>query len=362
MSILSPLETGGKAPPGTGDTMTRYRRLLGAALLVGALAGCSADHGRALDAALAQNACVLESTVDASPRPLLSRSVPAVVEVDVAVSEECTLEQQTVIASTVAEAAGEALDGVPAWRTSSEYTQRVGDDVLAVGDVHTAGPALVAALEGWDALRRDVDGSVSVRTSAGDAAIDVELAATSDDTAITALARLLASDTAITRGVPEWTIGRPAGGGRPSSEVVVHDDRPADELVRLAQEVEAAFVGATAVETGPSVLNIEVRGPQGGDGARSLVDSAVWPSVLATMTAMTDRGAGYAIGGVIDAEAADGSGRVVDDFASSSMMCAAPSGGGATTRAAFAHLDAVIRPAHPGESFPHSGLSAPTCR
>ncbi|KQQ03634.1 MULTISPECIES: hypothetical protein [unclassified Rathayibacter] len=344
--------------------MARYRRLLGAALLAGALltgalTGCSADHGRALDAALSVDQCVLESTTDSRPRPFLSRDTPAVFDVGVTASEECTLEQLTATAMTVAEAAVEALDGVPAWLTSSEYTQRVGDDVFAIADVHVDPRAVVAALEGWDALRRDVDGGVAVRTFAGDSAIEVGLAAGSPDTAMGVLERFLAGGTAISRGIPEWTITRPAGGGLPASAVVVHE-RPAEELLRLAREIEGAFTGATSMQLGATVLSFTVKG---GDGAgRPLTDSALWSSVLGTMTAMTDRGSGYGIGGVVDAEAADGSGRVVDDFAAASTDCAAPPGGGATTRAAFDHLATVIRPAHPGMLFPQAGLSAPACR
>jgi hypothetical protein len=252
-----------------------------------------------------------------------------------------------------------SLEGVPDWRASSEYTQRVGDDVFTIAGVHADAAAVVAALEGWDALRRDVDGSVAVRTFEGDSVIDVALAEGGEDAATDVLARLLASGTAIARGVPEWTFRR-AGGGRPPSEVVVLE-RPAAELVALAQEVEAAFTGATWMQLGATVLSFSVRDAAGGAG-RSLTDSALWPSVLSTMTAMTDRRSGYGIGGVIDAEAVDGSGRVTDDFAAASTDCVAPSGGGATTRAAFEHLAAVIRPAHPGRSFPQAGLSAPACR
>ncbi|QHC65733.1 hypothetical protein GSU68_03450 [Rathayibacter sp. VKM Ac-2759] len=345
--------------------MARYRRLLGAALLAGALlagtlTGCSADHGPGLDAALALDDCVLESATDSRPRPLLSRSVPAVFDVEVTASEECTVDQLIATATTVAQAATEALDGVPAGLASSGFTQRIDDDVFAIADVHADPRAVVAALEGWDALRRDVDGTVAVRTFDGDSVIEVGLAG-STDTAIGVLGRFLAAGSAISQGVPEWTIGRPAGGGLPASEVVVHGERPAEELLRLAQEIEAAFTGAASMQLGATVLSFSVLDGAGGAG-RSLTDSAAWPSILGTMTAMTDRGSGYGIGGVVDAEAADGSGRVVDDFAAASTDCVAPPGGGATTRAAFDHLATVIRPAHPGQSFPQAGLSAPACR
>ncbi|SMH44597.1 hypothetical protein SAMN06295885_2400 [Rathayibacter oskolensis] len=343
--------------------MVRYRRLLGTALLVGllpgALSGCSGSDGRALDAALSVDECVLASTTDSRPLPPFSRSSTAVFDVDVTASEECGVEQLTATAIVVAEAAAEALGGVPEWRASSEYTQRVGDDVFAVAGVHADAGAVVAALEGWDALRRDVDGRVSVRTFDGDATIDIDLVAGTDDTAAGVLARFLESGSSISRGIPEWTISV-AGGARPSSEVVVHGERPAWELVGLAQQIDAAFTGATSMQLGATVLSFSVTG--GGEGGRPLTDSALWPSVLSTMTAMTDRGSGYGIGGVVDAEAADGSGRVVDDFAAASTDCVAPPGGGATTRAAFEHLATVIRPAHPGESFPQAGLSAPACR
>jgi len=236
---------------------------------------------------------------------------------------------------------------------------RVGDDVLAIADPRDRR----VPVEAWDGLRRGIEGSVSARTVEGFPVLEVVLAPAGAATALDALDVLLAQRSALTEGDLDWTIEQRASDTRGAASIRVQEQRPAEEVVRLAREIDGAFAGvqdATIHLNGP-VLNVALTGAPGESAPRSLRDSVVWPRVLDTMSALADRGSGYAIGAEIAAEATDGSGPVVDSFVSSSLDCAAPPAAGGTTLAAFEHLRTSIRPAHPGQSLSFGGLTAPAC-
>lgn len=340
----------------------RNRAVTGtAALLAIAVVTTGVGPVEALELELSIDDCVLSTETRWAPRAPLVRDALAVFDVDVVARDDCSTERLVAIAAAAVRAAEAALGTAPEWRRSSELTLRVADDELAFPGLHGGGVPVAS----WDELRRRVDGSVSARVLEGDATLEIALDPAAAATPLDTLALLLDPRSAISGGAPEWTIRQAASETRGASEILVRHDRPVAEIVSLTRELDAAFSGvrSSSVQLNGAVLSIAARGDRETAGdARTLRASTLWPRVLATMTALTDRGSGYAIGGEIAAEAADGSGFVDDSFSSSSMACTAPPQAGETTLAAFEHLSTVIRAAHPGQSFPFGGLTAPACR
>lgn len=331
-----------------------------AVLLTIAVVATGTGPAEGLELALSADDCVESARAQWRPAPPLSRDEPAVFDVDVTAREDCPAERLVALAATASAAIDAALGTAPAGRRSSELVLRAGDDVLAIADPRDR----TAPVEAWDALRRGIDGSLSVRTVESYPVLAIALAPAGAATALDALDLLLDQRSAITEGDLDWTIEQPATDTRGAASIRVQEERPADEIVRLAHEIDGAFSGVreSTVHLNGTVLSVSLTGAPGTAAPRSLRDSVLWPRVLGTMTALADRGSGYAIGAEIAAEAADGSGPVVDSFASSSMDCGATPGTGGTTQAAFEHLRTSIRPAHPGESFAFNGLTAPACR
>lgn len=339
----------------------RGRALTGAAVLLTiAVVTTGTGPAEGLELTLSADDCVESARAQWRAAPPLSRDEPAVFDVALTAREDCPAERLVALAATASGAIDAALVTAPAGRRSSELVLRVGDDVLAIADPRDRS----APVEAWDALRRGIDGSLSVRTVESYPVLAITLAATSAATPLDTLDLLLEQRSAITGGDLDWTIEQPATEARGAASLRVQEQRPAEEIVRLAHEIDGAFSGVreSTIHLDGAVLNVALTGAPGTAAPRSLRDTVLWPRVLGTMTALTDRGSGYAIGAEITAEAADGSGPVVDSFASSSIACAATPGAGGTTQAAFEHLRASIRPAHPGESFAFNGLTAPACR
>ncbi|WP_127887484.1 hypothetical protein [Rathayibacter festucae] len=339
----------------------RGRALAGAGVLIAvAVVATGTGPAEGLERALSADDCVESARADWRPAPLPVRGEQAVFDVEVTAREDCPAERLVAVAATASEAIDAALRTAPAGRRSSELVLRAGDDSLTIADLRDR----TAPVEAWDGLRRGIDGSLSVRTVESYRVLAIVLAPTSAATALDALDLLLEQRSAITGGDLDWTIEQPATDSRGAAVIRVQEERPADEIVRLAREIDGSFSGVreSTVRLNGAVLNVELTGSPGESAPRSLRDTVLWPRVLGTMTALTGRGSGYAIGAEIAAEAADGSGPVVDSFASSSLQCAATAGAGETTQAAFEHLRTSIRPAHPGESFAFNGLTAPACR
>ncbi|MDY0914745.1 hypothetical protein [Rathayibacter festucae] len=339
----------------------RGRALTGAAVLLAiAVVATATGPAEGLELALSADDCVESARAEWRPVLPLARDEPAVFDVDVIARDDCPTDRLVALAATASEAIDAALRTAPAGQRSSELVLRAGDDVLSIADPRERS----APVGAWDALRRGIDGSLSVRTVESYPVLAITLAPTSAANALDALDLLLEQRSAITGGDPDWTIEQPATDTRGAASIRVQEERPADEIVRLAHEIDGAFSGVreSTVHLNGTVLSVALTGAPGTAVPRSLRDTVLWPRVLGTMTALTDRGSGYAIGAEIAAEAVDGSGPVVDSFTSSTLQCAATPGAGATTQAAFEHLRTSIRPAHPGESFAFNGLTAPACR